>query len=289
MKYYYKEPGLHGEILLHTGEAVFESLFYQRDRKDKYLTIAWNRGEEQKMVIDTVEFDFPSNAVMPLMMNQSFRFSKPTDIVAWQFNREFYCIVDHDSELGCVGFLFYGSADQMFIKLDEEEQHRIYLLLQVFIDEMTGCDCIKDEMLKVLLKRLIIKITRLAKEQYIDQGGLSNGKLDILRNYNLLVENNYKNEHQVKFYARQLHKSPKTLSNLFLLYNNKSPLEVIQARIILEAKRLFQYTNKSSKEIAEELGFNNPSHFSRFFKSKSGISPTEFKALFDKKETTLQG
>lgn len=277
MKYHYKEPITHGEILLSLEEADFGRMFYVRDRKDKYLTIAWNRGRAQKIIIDQIEFDLPSNAVVPLMVNQSFGFSKPSDIVAWQFNREFYCIVDHDSELGCVGFLFYGSADQMIIKLDDKKQESIYLLLQVFIDEITGCDSVKDEMLKVLLKRLIIKITKLAKEQYIDQGKLSIGKLDILRSYNLLVENNYRTEHQVKFYARQLNKSPKTLSNLFLLYNNKSPLQVIQDRIILEAKRLFYYTNQSSKEIAKELGFNDASHFSRFFKNQTGISPSSFK------------
>jgi hypothetical protein len=172
MKYHYKETITHGEILLSLDEADFDRMFYVRDRKDKYLTIAWNRGVAQKVIIDKVEFDLPSNAIVPLIVNQSFSFSKPSNIVAWQFNREFYCIVDLDFELGCVGFLFYGSADQMIIRLDDNEQQRIHLLLQVFIDELTGSDSVKDEMLKVLLKRLIIKITKLAKEQYIGHGKL---------------------------------------------------------------------------------------------------------------------
>jgi len=49
-----------------------------------------------------------------------------------------------------------------------------------------------------------------------------------------------------------------------------SPLKVIHNRIILEAKRYLHYTDKASKKIAYELGFENPEHFSRFFKSNTG-------------------
>jgi AraC-like DNA-binding protein len=74
-----------------------------------------------------------------------------------------------------------------------------------------------------------------------------------------------------------LNKSPKTLSNLFALYNHKSPLLVIQERIVLEAKRLLFYTEKSSKEIAYYLGFEDANNFSKFFKKHTTISPTDFK------------
>lgn len=68
-------------------------------------------------------------------------------------------------------------------------------------------------------------------------------------------------------YADLLNKSPKTLSNLFSIYNQKSPLQIIHERISLESKRLLVYTDKSTKEIAFELGFEEVAHFSRFFKN----------------------
>jgi AraC-like DNA-binding protein len=128
----------------------------------------------------------------------------------------------------------------------------------------------------VLLKRLIIILTRLAKEQTKDFPEKEN-HYDLVRKFNLAVENHYKTQHQVQFYADFLHKSPKTLSNLFAIYNQKSPVNIIHDRITLEAKRLLVYTDKSAKEIAFELGFEEISHFSRFFKTKEGISPKEFK------------
>jgi AraC-like DNA-binding protein len=197
--------------------------------------------------------------------------------VAWQFNRDFYCIVNHDKEVSCVGFLFYGSAQRMFIKLDERDQTKMDILLKIFDDEFETSDHIQGEMMQVMLKRLIIINTRLAREQYITAKELTGDKLDIIRKYNFLVETHYRKNHQVKFYAEMLNKSPKTLSNLFALYNHKSPLLVIQERIVLEAKRLLFYTEKSSKEIAYYLGFEDANNFSKFFKKHTALSPTDFK------------
>jgi AraC family transcriptional activator of pobA len=266
-----------GELHLIEDEIHFDRLFYQRDRKNKYLTIAWNRGPCQKVMIDNTSFDIPENCFLPLMVNQSFNFERPESIVAWQFNREFYCIVNHDKEVGCVGFLFYGSSGNLFLNLNEKEDKKIGLLLEVFKDEFENTDQIQEDMLRMLLVRLIITLTRIAKQQYLPAGESDDQKFDLVRNFNLMVENHYKLHHDVKFYADLLHKSPKTLSNAFAIYGNKSPLQVIQDRVILEAKRLFYYTDKSAKEVASDLGFEDAAHFSKFFKNQTSVNPSDFK------------
>ena len=260
-------------------ETNFDRIFYGKDRKDKLLTIAWNKGEDQQVNIDNVLYVFPANSILCLMVNETFHFNEPSNIVAWQFNREFYCIVNHDKEVSCVGFLFYGSSQKMFVSLNDPQQKKIEMILQMFLDEFEALDLIQGEMMQVLLKRLIIIVTRLAREQYITEKELIGDKLDLVRKYNFLVETNYRKEHQVKFYAEQLFKSPKTLSNVFALYNHKSPLLVIHERVLLEAKRLLFYTDKTSKEIAYDLGFEDANHFGKFFKKHIGYSPTDFKKL----------
>lgn len=260
-------------------ETHFDRIFYGKDRKDKLLTIAWNKGEDQQVNIDNVLYAFPANSILCLMVNETFHFNEPSNIVAWQFNREFYCIVNHDKEVSCVGFLFYGSSQKMFVSLNDQQQKKIEMILQMFLDEFEALDLIQGEMMQVLLKRLIIIVTRLAREQYITEKELIGDKLDLVRKYNFLVETNYRKEHQVKFYAEQLFKSPKTLSNVFALYNHKSPLLVIHERVLLEAKRLLFYTDKTSKEIAYDLGFEDANHFGKFFKKHIGYSPTDFKKL----------
>jgi AraC-like DNA-binding protein len=277
MRYQYTDAHTGGRLYLIKEEKTFDRLFFIRDRKDKFLTIAWNNGPAQKVVIDEIAYLFPGQSILPLMVNQSFTFEKPEHIIAWQYNRDFYCIVTHDKEVSCVGFLFYGSMQVMFITLDEMQQRRLLLLLEVFADEFQTSDNIQREMLQMLLKRLIIIITRLAKEQYLSDKEASGEGFDIVRRYNLLVENHYRTQHSVQFYAGQLHKSAKTLSNLFARYNHTAPLLIIQNRVILEAKRLLYYTDKSAKEIAFELGFEDAAYFSNFFKKHTSLSPSVFK------------
>jgi AraC-like DNA-binding protein len=92
-----------------------------------------------------------------------------------------------------------------------------------------------------------------------------------------LVEVHFRNKHRVSDYATLLNKAPKTLANLFLLHRQPTPLQIIHNRITLEAKRLLLFTDKSTKEIAFALGFDEIPHFSRFFKKQTNLSPLEFR------------
>jgi len=247
------------------------------EKKNALLTIAWNKKEDQKITIDGEEYNFPKNSILPLTGNNTYTFEKPCGVTAWQFNKEFYCIVDHDKEISCAGFIFYGSNEHLFINLDDVFQKKIELLYKIFLDEFNEEDNIQGEMLRMLLKRLIIMITRLGKQQYNAKPELETQDLDIVRQFNLEVESNYKKLHQVQDYAALLNKSPKTLSNLFSKHNQKTPLQIIRERITLEAKRLMLYTDVTFKEIAYDLGFDDPTGFSRFFKSQTGSSPSNFR------------
>ena len=285
MKLEYKDSLTNGELRLVIGDVGFDRYFFDRDR-ERLLTLAWNRGEAQTIFIDKVPYPFPAQSCVPLVAAQSFHFERPSQVVAWQFNRNFYCIIDNDREISCVGFLFYGFAGIMFIRLDETEQETIAMLLAVFAEEFRNSDAIQREMLQVLLKRLIIILTRIARRQYSSDPGMTDDKLDTVRMFNLLVEQHYREHHEVAFYAGQLNKSPKTLANLFALYGGKTPLGVIHERLLLEAQRLLIFTKQPAKEIAGDLGFADTSHFSKFFKKNIGQPPLDFREAKRKMDLT---
>ncbi len=277
MRYTYTNKDGIGKIILLEREPVLEQNYFEQKAGFSFHTIAWNTGPEQMVLIDEAAYRFEPNSVLPLMLNQSFQFEHPEDIVAWQFNRDFYCIVNHDAEVGCVGFLFFGPSATMFVKLDAPDVDMMKSLLGVFKEEYQSEDDIKSEMLRMLLVRLIIKTTRLAKKQYIGTEEVAEEKFNLIRQFNLLVEIHFRKEHQVQFYAGLLNKSPKTISNIFSIYSKRSPQEIIQQRIVTEAKRLFYYTDKSVKEIADELGFDDAAHFSKYFKNVTSQNPSEVK------------
>ena len=72
----------------------------------------------------------------------TYRFERPASLVLWRFNREFYCIVDHDREVSCVGLLFYGSHGTTVLEPGDDDQRRLSALLPVFEDEFGAVDTI---------------------------------------------------------------------------------------------------------------------------------------------------
>ena len=244
---------------------------------DYMNTIVLNPGAPQAVHIDNIAYTMPGGSILPLVANQHFIFERPADLVAWQFNRGFYCIVDHDAELGCAGFLFYGIRHPFFILLPQEELNAVLLLEKLCIEDMLVRDKMQGDMLRTLLQRLIIRVTRIAKKQTAEFDVHGPDKYNLIRNFNLLVECHYRTQHEVRYYARAMNKAPKTLSNLFAQYNYDPPSKCIRNRILLEARRYLIYTDKSMKEVADELGFTSMAHFSKFFKNNTGINFSQFK------------
>jgi AraC-like DNA-binding protein len=99
----------------------------------------------------------------------------------------------------------------------------------------------------------------------------------LVKNFREVVEKNFHKWHQVKEYAEELYVSPNYLNEVIRSNMNSSAKDYIQNRIVLEAKRMAVFTGKSSKEIGYDLGFDDPSHFSKFFKSNTGQSVQDFK------------
>lgn len=266
-----------GELHLQVGETSAPSNYYRQKHPKDFYIIAFNDGPQQEVTLDGVKLLMPAKSILPIMFSQVYSFSNPEQMVVWQFNREFYCIVNHDKEVGCAGFLFYGSWGNIMLQTDEKTCLKLGLLIQVFREEFTEKDEIQGAMLRMLLVRLIITITRMAKEKVLPSSVPDVVKFDLVRQYNLLVERFYKKEHEVKFYAARLFKSPKTLANTFAKFESRSPLQVIHDRLMMEARRLLTNTGMPVKQIAAELGFEDAGHFTRFFKKNCGVSPTDFK------------
>jgi len=281
--------------MLYTGpshEQLFMGTIRDEERNavnrqsEDVLTILWNLDQQLKLIIDGVEFIMEANQLVFLTEFHRVKIIAVGTARIMRFNRAFYCIVDHDQEVSCKGVLFFGASQVPLINVIDDEVEKFEILWRMIGIEMESRDNLQREMLQMMLKRFVILSTRLYKTQNRLQN-FDKIKLDVVREFNFLVETHFKDKHTVAEYAALLNKSPKTISNLFLQYNQKSPLQVIQDRIMLEARRLLFYTDKSIKEIAYETGFEDIQSFSRFFKVKEGVSPREYKEKI--KPSILQG
>jgi AraC-like DNA-binding protein len=99
----------------------------------------------------------------------------------------------------------------------------------------------------------------------------------LVKKFKAIVEEHFTEWHQVKYYAGALFVTPNYLNEVIRTAIDVSAKDYIQNRLILEAKRMIVFTGKSSKEIGYDLGFDDPSHFSKFFKTNTGHSLQEFR------------
>ncbi|MDT0555394.1 helix-turn-helix domain-containing protein [Patiriisocius hiemis] len=248
---------------------------FSKPKKATLYTFIRATNNQVQLLVDTIPVTIEPNQIIALTPIQHIQVLEAEAVIVYQFNREFYCIKDHDKEVSCAGLLFFGNNSIPIVSLSNKEIEKYNILHDVFIDEIETKDTIQAEMLRMLTARFIIKTTRLLKAEE-NLTTVYESKVDLLRQFNLLVETHFKESHSVSFYAEKLFKSPKTLSNNFSKFE-KSPIQIIHDRIVLEAKRQLSYTNKTTKEIAFDVGFEDASHLSRMFKKVTGVSPTTFK------------
>ncbi|NLA14916.1 MAG: AraC family transcriptional regulator [Bacteroidales bacterium] len=92
-----------------------------------------------------------------------------------------------------------------------------------------------------------------------------------------LLHKHHCQEHYVSFYALEMNITPKYLSSLIKKHSGKSAAQWIDEYLILEAKSLLKYSDKSIKEVVSDLNFSDSSFFSKYFKKHTGMTPTEYK------------
>ena len=240
------------------------------------LAVLWFEGPPQCGIVDTVHYTFEHGDIIFITEFHQVQFTAIERVHVLRFNRAFYCINDHDAEIGCKGLLYFGASTLPLLHLDEASSTTLHNLWEVLVQELQAHDGLQLEMLQMLLKRLLILCTRLYKQQ-TETDQLPTVEMDLFRAFNFLVEQHFRDKHTVAEYATLLYKSPKTLSNWFKKAGHPSPLQLIQHRRLLEARRLLAHTDDPIAAVGESIGFMEVQAFSRFFKRYASVSPSVFR------------
>ena len=196
------------------------------------------------------------------------------------FNRDFYCIELHDQEVACDGILYNNVFEVPFIELTRGQSSSIQDIIAEIKMEMQSEDGHTEEMLRILLKLIILKSTRIWKLQHQLSDSNQDTDVQFLRKFSQLVERHFKTHHTVAEYAEKLFITPKSLSKKIGLLSKDTPNDIIKNRIILESKRLLAHTSMTVKEIAYILNYEDDAYFVRFFTKNTGVSPTSFRKQF---------
>jgi AraC family transcriptional regulator, transcriptional activator of pobA len=127
------------------------------------------------------------------------------------------------------------------------------------------------------LQLLFLALARLRHEHERDAATTSDD-VALFGRFRSLLENWYREHRSLAKYTRALGVTEKRLAAACRAAVDRTPLELIHDRLIIEAKRSLLYTSMNIAEVGYSLGFEDPAYFSRFFTRQAGVSPRVFVA-----------
>ena len=185
-----------------------------------------------------------------------------------------------DSDLFVKYDLFHTFDTAPYYVIDDDTAVQLQVLVDGMEEELkTGRGVGHIDMLRSLLKIFLIKVHRYGRKAgELQLDGLKPAHRLFVQ-FRSMLEKDYTAKHTVQEYADGLNVSVRTLNKCVNDCSGRSPLAFITERIMLEAKRQVRYSNLMIKEIAYNLGYEDPSYFVKLFKRQTGMLPSDFREM----------
>ncbi|MEZ4774346.1 MAG: helix-turn-helix transcriptional regulator [Bacteroidia bacterium] len=262
------------DIHLHTGGKPGSP------HRHDYYTVIWIQQGVGQHIIDFQTFTLSDHQVYFISPGQVHLLLPDKKPAGWviTFSPEFLIRNNiRDCFISDIN-LFRDYADSPPLILDKKTQSRLSSLAQDMEEMLSENSQFRYEALGSLLRLFLIYCNNICDIHREENTQTTQAGLTILRSFKNLVETHFKEQHKVNFYADQLMVSPDHLNKTVKALIGKSAKTYIQNRIIAEAKRVLVFSEKTGKELAFELGFEEPSHFSAFFKKITGVPLSQFRS-----------
>ena len=201
--------------------------------------------------------------------------NKTAPVTMLQFHGDYYCIEYHRSEVACNGLLFNNVYIKPCVVLGDDSTRAFAALLEDIGEEFRQ-DPPSDIVLKAYLQLFLAKASSI-KIKVLDSGNEPAEKDEMMERFRQLLDQHWLTLRKPNDYARLLAISPDSFSRRCKRYFRKTPSQLIQERIVLEAKKRLHLTRQSIKEIAFALNFEDEFYFSRSFKRVTKVSPQTFR------------
>lgn len=244
---------------------------YSEPRRVIKYTLFWCSKGSAEILIDENIFLLKSGQTVTITSGQFHQLiAVGGELTALEFTLDFFCKSDSDIELIFHNGLFchFGMNEMITVqhpdfftetlnRIEKEIQDKPY---QYLISTHS------------LVELLLVEMNR---------SKIANGdeiwKPDALfLKFLESVRHNFSNNHPVSFHAEALATTEAKLNEISKLHTNKTAQNVIYSLTVSEAKRLLLYEKLNVKEIAYQLGFNDPFYFSNFFKKHTSLSPKDY-------------
>jgi len=242
-------------------------------RQREYHEIMWIQKGATNFIIDSDSFSVHANAFFIFPKDRIHQFL-PKQVIEGQVIRFSEDLLDDFPRL-----LFSKFNHISEIKIADSDNKSLEHLFKSFeLEHKLHKE--KSPIIINLLKTIISKLDDIKQKQFPCQKTY-HYSIDSFDRFQLLLDKHILEHKKVSFYAEKLHITPRKLGETIKSILNKTTTEVISSRLLIECKRQLIYSNNSISETAYELGFEDNSYFTKFFKKMTNMTPKEYRGIIN--------
>lgn len=210
-----------------------------------------------------------SNALLFQGTEHIFSFVRDENVegVVLLFNKSFLLPFIENLD---IKFPFFSVLNQNLFHLNSKERQFFEQLFSLIYDQSAKASIVKPLLVALLEKSLQLYLTYSSEEQFLTK------KMLTVRKYKNLINNSFLEKKEVRYYADQLNVSANYLNEIIKSETGISAKRHITERLLLEAKNLLLYSEMDIAEISHILQFSEPTHFTKFFKKETGLTPKNY-------------
>lgn len=247
-----------------------KALHFHRLNFYQILVITKGRGVHE---VDFQKIAYSENTVIPVAMGQVQRFSYNPQLEGYAivFTTDFL-VKEHLDYAYLFDFTIFLHT---ITPISSIANQAVYTLIDEMISEQEkGAAFNSGEYQRNLLKNFLIQVERNKRDR---TDIVSSESLELFMRFRKLLEENVNYKVRVADLAEQLNSSSKQLNSSIKGYHNTTAKQYIEDRVVLEIKRLLVYSTLTIKEIAYQIGFDDPTNFTKYFKARLKMLPTDYR------------
>lgn len=255
-----------------------------------FYNISIKRGMNGYLKYGQQEYDFNEGVMFFLSPNQVFRIETEEKAVedksGWMLliHPDFLWNTSLATTIRQYDFFDYSVNEALFLS-EKEEKTVLFIMDSIRQEYYANIDKFSQTIIVAHIETLLGYSERFYERQFITRKITNHQMLsrmeNLLNDYFTSDALTLKGLPTVQLLAHELHVSPNYLSRLLRTLSGQSTQQFIHDKIIERAKERLSTTHLSISEIAYELGFEHPQSFTKLFRNKTNLSPTQFRASFN--------
>ena len=251
-----------------------------------FYSIFWIDSGEAIHATEFVEYSLKADTVLfvPPGLKHRMYIDQSVGGIYMLFNEEFIQY-NQKNHVPLKEYRLFNNPDfKSLITIFPEKREKLKSIAGFILDEFQNSDDYSQEIILNLLHLFLLESRRIFDQQYEAPKEETDSTPDTtIIKFKQLIEKNYQTQKNVSSYAEMLNMNPSCLNEVAKKTTGITAGELIRNRVIEETKKLLYSSSLSGKEIAFQLGFDDPAYFSRFFRKYTGTTLKEFREHSRKK------